>query len=146
MVLAGSAVTYAESVDRTVDIEESLLEAQNQVQPTVVRIFQPVLNVTKPSQPPQLSHQSNFQRFKPRGKQFKRRSNSISSGSVSSGGSGSGGVSCGQCGGRHRTLQCRGVQGPCHNCGKPGHFARVCPAMRGQPSNPSQQGSACGSL
>ncbi|KZV15779.1 hypothetical protein F511_01995 [Dorcoceras hygrometricum] len=43
------------------------------------------------------------------------------------------------------TSQCRGVQGPCHRCGHPVHFARVCPLMGGQPSNPSQQGSAGGS-
>ncbi|KZV31935.1 hypothetical protein F511_13374 [Dorcoceras hygrometricum] len=41
MVLAGSPATYAEAVDRAVDIEESLLEAQNQVQPTAGRTFQP---------------------------------------------------------------------------------------------------------
>ncbi|KZV16440.1 hypothetical protein F511_26357 [Dorcoceras hygrometricum] len=42
--------------------------------------------------------------------QFKRRSNSSSSGFVSSGGSGSGGVSCGQCECHNMTSQCRGVQ------------------------------------
>ncbi|KZV55380.1 hypothetical protein F511_03861 [Dorcoceras hygrometricum] len=42
MVLAGSPATYAEVVDRAVDIEESLLEARNQVQPTAGCIFQPM--------------------------------------------------------------------------------------------------------
>ncbi|KZV29679.1 hypothetical protein F511_08390, partial [Dorcoceras hygrometricum] len=84
--------------------------------------------------------------FRPRGKQFKKKANSSSSGSASSGsGSGSGSMSCGQCGGRHPTSQCRGVQGFCHNCGQPGHFQRLCPLLRGQSSVPSQQGSAGGS-
>ncbi|KZV34327.1 hypothetical protein F511_35504 [Dorcoceras hygrometricum] len=60
-------------------------------------------------------------------------------------GSGLGGVSCGQCGGKHMTSQCRGVQGTCHNCGQPRHFLRVCPLLRGQSSVPSHQGSAGGS-
>ncbi|KZV30424.1 hypothetical protein F511_13008 [Dorcoceras hygrometricum] len=145
LVLAGSPATYAEVVDRAVDIEESLLEAQNQVQPTAGRTFQPVLEVTQQFQPPQGSHKSNRQRFKPRGKQFKKRSNSSSSGFVSSGGSGSGNVSCGQCRGKHMTSQCRGVRGLCHLCGQPGHFSRVCPLMGGQTVSQSQQGSAGGS-
>ncbi|KZV43315.1 hypothetical protein F511_33413 [Dorcoceras hygrometricum] len=146
MVLAGYPVTYAEAVDRAVDIEESLLEAQNQVQPTVGRTFQPVPEVMPSFQPPQTSQQSNHQKFKPRGDQFKIRSNSSSSGSISSGGSGSGGVSCGQCGGRHMTSQCRGVRALCHQCGQPGHFSRVCPLMGGQSVSQSQQGSDGGSL
>ncbi|KZV51389.1 hypothetical protein F511_35523 [Dorcoceras hygrometricum] len=55
MVLAGSPATYAEAVDRAVDIEESLLEAQHQVQPTAGRAFQPVVEVTQPFHPPQTS-------------------------------------------------------------------------------------------
>ncbi|KZV24101.1 hypothetical protein F511_20231 [Dorcoceras hygrometricum] len=109
MVLIGSPATYPEAVDRAVYIEESLPEAKNLVQSTAGRSFQPVLEGTHYFQPPQMLQQSNIQRFKPRGKQFKRQSNSSSSSSVSSGGSGSGGVSCGQCGGRHMTSQCRGV-------------------------------------
>ncbi|KZV33889.1 hypothetical protein F511_11099 [Dorcoceras hygrometricum] len=129
MMLAGSPVTYAEAVDRAVDIEESLMEVQNQVQPIAGRSFQPVPEVMTSFQSPQVLQQSNSQRFEPRGKQFKNRSNSSYSGSVSSGGSGSrGGVTCGQCGGCHMTSQFRGVHGLCHNYGQPGHFARVCPA------------------
>ncbi|KZV40442.1 hypothetical protein F511_41440 [Dorcoceras hygrometricum] len=81
MVLAGSPATYAEAVDRAVDIEESLLEASNQIQPTAGRTFQPVIEVMQPFQPPHTSQQSNRQRFKPRGKQFKKRENLSSSGS-----------------------------------------------------------------
>ncbi|KZV40360.1 hypothetical protein F511_01682 [Dorcoceras hygrometricum] len=111
--IAGSPATYAEAVDSAVDIDESLLEVQNPVQPIDGRSFQPVPEGMQSFQPPQTSQQSNHQRFKPQGIQFKRRSNSSSSGSVSSGGSGSGRVKCGQCGGRHMTSQCHGVQGPC---------------------------------
>ncbi|KZV15821.1 hypothetical protein F511_13507 [Dorcoceras hygrometricum] len=53
MVLAGSPATYAEAVNRAVDIEESLLEAQNQVQSTSGRSFQPVPEGTHSFQPPQ---------------------------------------------------------------------------------------------
>ncbi|KZV50353.1 hypothetical protein F511_10693 [Dorcoceras hygrometricum] len=42
LVLAGSPLTYANVVDRTVDIEESLLEAQTQVYPIARRGFHPV--------------------------------------------------------------------------------------------------------
>ncbi|KZV31268.1 hypothetical protein F511_13062, partial [Dorcoceras hygrometricum] len=70
-------------------------------------------------------------RFKPRGKQFKKKAHSSSSGSVISGGSSSGSMFCGQCGGKHETSQCRGVRGLCHLCGQPGHFARACPLMGG---------------
>ncbi|KZV38177.1 rab9 effector protein with kelch motif-like [Dorcoceras hygrometricum] len=102
MVLSGSPVTYAEAVDRAVDIEESLLEEQAPVQPSVGRSFQPVQDVSQSFQTPQGLQQSNRQRFKPRGKQFKAHSSS--SGSLSSGGSSSGGAFCGQCGGKHETV------------------------------------------
>ncbi|KZV30830.1 hypothetical protein F511_35909 [Dorcoceras hygrometricum] len=143
MVLSGSHATYAEDVDRTVDIEESLLEAQAPVQPR--RSFQPVQVVSQSFQSPQGSHQSIRQRFKPRGKQFKKKPHSSSSGYVSSGGSSSGGVFCGQCGEKHETLQCHGFRGLCHLFGQPGHFARACTLMGGQSLGQSQQGSAGGS-
>ncbi|KZV28255.1 hypothetical protein F511_02125 [Dorcoceras hygrometricum] len=129
MVLYVSPVTYAEAVDRAADIEESLLEAQAPVQPSVGRSFQPVQYVSQSFQSPQGSQQSNRQRFKPRGKQFRKKEHSSSSGYVSSGGSSSGGAFCGQCRGKH---ECRGVRGLCHLCGQPGHFARACPLMGGQ--------------
>ncbi|XP_075482811.1 uncharacterized protein LOC142523059 [Primulina tabacum] len=34
---------------------------------------------------------------------------------------------CDHYGGKHSSNQCVGVQGVCNNCGRPGHFARVCP-------------------
>ncbi|KZV27805.1 hypothetical protein F511_39582 [Dorcoceras hygrometricum] len=113
--------------------------------PIAGRSFKPVPEVMPSFQSPQVPQQSNRQRFKARGKQFKKCSNSSSSGTVSSGGSGSGGgVTYGQCGGRHMTSQCRGVQGLCHNCGQLGYFTRVCPAG-GQSLSRSQQGSTGGS-
>ncbi|KZV27556.1 hypothetical protein F511_10960 [Dorcoceras hygrometricum] len=145
MLLSGSPVTYAEAVDMAVDIEESLLEAQAPVQPSVGRNFQPVQDVSQSFQSPQGSQQSNRQRFKPRGKHFKKKTHSSSSGSVSSGGSSSGSMFCGQCGGKHETSQCRGVRGLCHLCGQPGNFSRACPLMGGQSLSQSQQGSAGGS-
>ncbi|KZV22020.1 hypothetical protein F511_41135 [Dorcoceras hygrometricum] len=49
-------------------------------------------------QPPQMPQSSSHQRFKPRGKQFKKRSSSSSSGSDRSGGGSSRAEICGQCG------------------------------------------------
>ncbi|KZV20763.1 hypothetical protein F511_04121 [Dorcoceras hygrometricum] len=73
MVLSGSPTTYAEAVDRAVDIEESLLEAQAPVQPSVGRTFQPVQDVSQSFQSPQGSQQANHQRFKPRANSLRRR-------------------------------------------------------------------------
>ncbi|KZV27946.1 DNA/RNA polymerase superfamily protein [Dorcoceras hygrometricum] len=104
--------------------------------PTTGRVFQPALDMSHSFQSPQGSQQSNCQRYRPRGKQFKKRSNSSSSASVSSGGSGSGGgVTCGQCEGRCARY--------CHKCGQPGHFRRVCPLVRGQSSVPWSSGRRC---
>ncbi|KZV26615.1 hypothetical protein F511_08139 [Dorcoceras hygrometricum] len=138
-------------VNRAVDIEESLLEVEAPIQQTTGRTYQPVQDASQSFYSPQGSQQhTNRQRFRPRGKQFKKKANSSSSGSASfcsgsGSGSGSGGMSCGQFGGRHPTSQYRGVQGFCHNCRQHGHFQRVCPLLRGQSSVPSQQGSAGGS-
>ncbi|XP_073137028.1 uncharacterized protein [Henckelia pumila] len=71
-------------------------------------------------------------RFRPKGKQFKKlgSSSSSSSGSKSYGssqGSGSTGWFCSKCGGRHSSDACKGVSGTCNLCNQPGHYARVCP-------------------
>ncbi|XP_073064076.1 uncharacterized protein [Primulina eburnea] len=72
------------------------------------------------------------EQLKARGKQFKRHGSNFlsSSGSRQSGSVQSTGYlcpTCGQCGGRHYTDQCRGVFGACHLCNQVGHYARVCP-------------------
>ncbi|KZV29293.1 hypothetical protein F511_22991 [Dorcoceras hygrometricum] len=59
--------------------------------------------------------------------QFKKMSGSSSSGSGSSSSGGTKVEYCGQCGGKHPTAQCVGVQGSCNFCGQYGHFSRVCP-------------------
>ncbi|XP_073152987.1 uncharacterized protein [Henckelia pumila] len=72
--------------------------------------------------------------LRPKGKQFKKSGSS----STSSEGSGkqSGqcytGPYCDNCGGKHFSNQCVGVQGLCNVCGRPGHFARVCPSQTGK--------------
>ncbi|KZV38618.1 hypothetical protein F511_01170 [Dorcoceras hygrometricum] len=73
LVLAGAPSTYAEAVNRAVDIEESLLDAPMQVRMTVGRGYLPAPEVTHSSQPPPTSQQSNRQRFRPRGKQFNKK-------------------------------------------------------------------------
>ncbi|KZV24573.1 hypothetical protein F511_10214 [Dorcoceras hygrometricum] len=68
MVLASSPATYDEAVDRAVHIEETLMEAQNLVQPIARRSFKPMPETMPSFQSPQVPQQSNHQRFKPRGK------------------------------------------------------------------------------
>ncbi|KZV54952.1 hypothetical protein F511_31961 [Dorcoceras hygrometricum] len=77
--------------------------------------------------------------FKLRGKNFKKKSSSSSSGSDSSGRGSSMTVFCGQCGGKHMTSQCTGIEGACRLCGQHGHFERVCSSARSQYSSPQQQ-------
>ncbi|KZV18982.1 hypothetical protein F511_16974 [Dorcoceras hygrometricum] len=147
MVLSGSPATFMEAVNNAVDIEESLMDSEAPVHQTTGRAPQPAPAVSQSYQSLQGSQQSSHQQFRPRGKKFKKKGHSSSSGSVSSSsgsgsGSGSGGGFCGQFGGRHETLKCRGVRGLCHLCGQPGHFARACPSIGGRCSGQSQQGSA----
>ncbi|XP_075499153.1 uncharacterized protein LOC142537525 [Primulina tabacum] len=83
-------------------------------------------------------HQSGRQQFsssgstslRPRGKQFKKpgSSSSRSGSSGNRGGYRYSGPYCDHYGGKHSNNQCVGVQGVCNNCGRPGHFSRVCPS------------------
>ncbi|KZV29854.1 hypothetical protein F511_06706 [Dorcoceras hygrometricum] len=62
-------------------------------------------------------------------------------GSLRSGSSSSSKVEyCGQCGGKHPTAQCVGVQGSCNVCGQYGHFERVCPLSGSQHTAAPPQG------
>ncbi|KZV17670.1 bifunctional riboflavin biosynthesis protein RIBA 1, chloroplastic [Dorcoceras hygrometricum] len=79
------------TVIRVIDIEEGVLNMQSQVQPQVTQGFHPVPTVMYSFYPPQMSQQQpSRQRFKPRGKQFKKKYISSSACSDSSGGSGRG--------------------------------------------------------
>ncbi|KZV43210.1 hypothetical protein F511_28111 [Dorcoceras hygrometricum] len=76
----------------------------------------------------QVAQQSGHQRFRPHGRQFKKKSgSSYSVSGISSSGSSSKVEYCGQCGGKHHSAQRVGVQGSCNVCGQYGNFARVCP-------------------
>ncbi|XP_073286799.1 uncharacterized protein, partial [Primulina huaijiensis] len=145
LVMTGAPITYAEAVDKAKNIEASLLwGGSQQVQSFTSQgsgssIQMPV--GIPPYQPPQSNQPQKQQKFRAKGKQFKKKSYSSSSSSGSSrGGRPSGYVrdSCGRCGGRHPTTQCTGVQGDCHTCGLPGHYARVCPNAGRQQYQPSQ--------
>ncbi|KZV23036.1 hypothetical protein F511_16560 [Dorcoceras hygrometricum] len=96
------------------------------VSPLAVELIQLVVP-RESSQPPQqqVAQQSGHHRFRPRGRQFKKKSGSSCSGSGSSSSSSSKVEFCGQCGRKHLTTQCVGVQGSCNNCGQYEHFARV---------------------
>ncbi|KZV57418.1 hypothetical protein F511_04855 [Dorcoceras hygrometricum] len=88
-VLAGSPASYAEAVDRAIDIEEGLQNRRSRVRPQVVQGNHPMVPVVQPSQsvqssqPPQqqVAQQPGHQRFRPRGRLFKKKSGSSSSGS-----------------------------------------------------------------
>ncbi|KZV43183.1 hypothetical protein F511_23659 [Dorcoceras hygrometricum] len=121
--------TETADVTRLIGELESVL---SKFRPTTGRTFQSMRDASQSFHSPQRSQQANRRKFRPRGKQFKKGSNTSSSGSLSSSGSSfGGGVTCEQCGGRHMTSRCRGVRGSCHRCGQSGHFARVCPLLRG---------------
>ncbi|XP_073033219.1 uncharacterized protein [Primulina eburnea] len=145
LVMTGAPTTYAEAVEKAKNIEASLLWGGSQQVPSFTSqgsgssIQMPV--GIPPYQPPQSNPPPKNQKFRAKEKQFKKNSYSSSSSSGSSrGGRPSGYVrdSCGRCGGRHPTTQCTGVQGDCHTCGLPGHYARVCPNAGRQQYQPSQ--------
>ncbi|KZV21071.1 hypothetical protein F511_12098 [Dorcoceras hygrometricum] len=58
MVLSGSPVTYIDSVNRAMDIEESLMEVEASIQPTTGHTYHPVQDASHSFYSPQgLQHQ-----------------------------------------------------------------------------------------
>ncbi|XP_073317831.1 uncharacterized protein [Primulina huaijiensis] len=148
LVMTGSPNTYIQAVEKAKKIEASLLRGDPQPGPSSVSqgsgssMLMPV--DLPPYQPVQSYQQPKQQRYKAKGKQFKKKSQSSSSSSGSARGGGSVGssstVHCDRCGGRHFSSQCVGVQGTCHNCGQVGHYARVCPNAGRQQFQPQPFG------
>ncbi|XP_073019326.1 uncharacterized protein [Primulina eburnea] len=130
LVNTGRPNTFAEALDRAKGAETGIIRqrgsqySQRPQQPQFRQQFR---------QGNTGSNSGNIrEQFRARGKQFKRHGSNFSSssgsrqsGSVQS--TGYSGPTCGQCGGRHYTDQCRGVSGACHLCNQVGHYARVCP-------------------
>ncbi|XP_073303648.1 uncharacterized protein [Primulina huaijiensis] len=121
-VSTGKPLNYLEAMEIAKKAEASLKRSGNRV--------------------PTQHHQSGRQQFsssdsaslRPRGKQFKKPGSSSSSSGRSGnrGGYRYSGPYGDHCGGKHFSNQCVGVQGVCNNCGRPGHFARVCPSKTGK--------------
>ncbi|XP_075485339.1 uncharacterized protein LOC142525054 isoform X2 [Primulina tabacum] len=141
LVNTGRPNTFAEAIDRAKGAETGIIRQRGS-------------QMQRPQQPQyrQQFRQGNNggnsdnirEQFRARGKQFKRYGSnfSSSSGSRQSGSVQSTGYlspTCGQCGGRFFTDQCRGISGACHLCNQVGHYARVCP-NRG--SDMSQSGGS----
>ncbi|KZV49659.1 hypothetical protein F511_26037 [Dorcoceras hygrometricum] len=115
LVLASSPTSYADEVDKVMDIEEGFQNRRSRVKPQVAQGNLPNVPGVQPSQmsqsyqpPQQAVQQSGHHRFRPRGLQFKKKSGSSSSGSGSSSSSPSAEF-YGLCGGKHSSTQCVGV-------------------------------------
>ncbi|XP_075504389.1 uncharacterized protein LOC142541817 [Primulina tabacum] len=137
LVVAGAPVNYADAVEKSKNVEASLLLVEQQsVQPgfpqsfggnVLMAVGAPLYRPLLLYQPSQSYQQPKQQNFKAKGKQFKKQARSSSSSSGSQRGSsfGSpGGVFCDRCGGKHFSTQCTGVHGSCNICGQVGHYAR----------------------
>ncbi|XP_075515437.1 uncharacterized protein LOC142550084 [Primulina tabacum] len=146
LVMTGSSNTSIQAVEKAKKIEASLLRGDPQPGPSSVSqgsgSSMPMPVDLPPYQPVQSYQQPKQQKYKVKGKQFKKKSQSSSSSSGSARGGGSIGssstVHCDRCGGRHFSAQCVGVQGTCHNCGQVGHYARVFPNAGRQQFQPQQ--------
>ncbi|KZV17264.1 hypothetical protein F511_19285 [Dorcoceras hygrometricum] len=80
LVLAGSPTSYADVVDKAMDIEEGLRNRRSRVQPQAAQGTRPNVPGVQPPQFPQSSQQpqqsvqqSGRHRFRPRGHQFKKK-------------------------------------------------------------------------
>ncbi|XP_075475596.1 uncharacterized protein LOC142506837 [Primulina tabacum] len=118
LVMTGSPNTYIQAVEKAKKIEASSLRGDPQPGPSSVSqgsgssMSMPV--DLPPYQPVRSYQQPKQQRYKAKGKQFKKKSQSSSSSS--------------------------GVQGTCHNCSQVGQYARVCPNAGRQQFQPQQFG------
>ncbi|XP_073152037.1 uncharacterized protein [Henckelia pumila] len=140
LVLASNPVDYADAVDKAIRQEAGLRRGRPQYTMQAPSGSAP-FSANTSFEPQQSFSQPRLQRFKPKGKQFKKKSFSTSSSSGSSRGGGSSWVpreSCNKCGGRHSSDQCIGVQGICRTFVQPGHYAKVCPSGGGQQHQSSQ--------
>ncbi|XP_073307152.1 uncharacterized protein [Primulina huaijiensis] len=149
MVMAGSPTTYAEAVDKAIGIEAGLRRGKQPHAPPIPSGGS-YFSAGTPSFSSQQSYQQQKQKqFRPKRKKFKKKYQSSSSSSNSSQSATSGQylmIFYDRCGGRHPTTQCSGVQRSCHNCGQPGHYARVCPSRAQGQMQPQQLPYARGSF
>ncbi|XP_073121898.1 uncharacterized protein [Henckelia pumila] len=142
LVNAGRPNNFADALDKAKGAEAGIFRQKG-------ISFKPQPSPQPQPQPPPIQPQASFpqqqsryegggsssnkrDRFRPKGKQFKKLGSSFSSSSGSnpygsSQGSGSTGWFCSKCGGRHSSDACKGVSGTCNLCNRPGHYARVCP-------------------
>ncbi|KZV57823.1 hypothetical protein F511_24962, partial [Dorcoceras hygrometricum] len=99
LVLTSSPTSYADAVDKAMDIEEGLQNRRSRVRLQVSQGTLPIVQGVQPSQSSQSSQhpsqQPGHHRFRPRGQQFKKKSVSSSSGSGNSSSSSPRAIFCG---------------------------------------------------